>query len=112
MNYSKHATPDLIHTEPDRYEIDDNWLHRGQKVKILNKYFADQIGTVQSFMWNTGEYIVTLESGHDVPFGPSELEKVEWKQTSLSEQIQSASYRASEAQRASNIMEKIQEPEI
>ena len=64
-----------------QYEIDDHWLHHGQKVKLLNKYFQDQIGTVQSFVWNTGEYIVTLENGHDTLFKPSELEPVESNMT-------------------------------
>lgn len=76
------------------YGIDDNWLHSGQKVTLLNPHFKGQVGTVQSFAWNTGEYVVTLESGHDVLFRPSELEKIEDIKPSLSEQIQSASSRS------------------
>jgi len=76
------------------YGIDDKWLHGGQKVKILNEHFKGHVGTVQSFMWTTGEYVVTMENGHNIPFRPSELEKAEDKRSSLSDQIQSASTRA------------------
>ena len=89
------------------FGIEDNWLHRGQKVNLLNQYFKGQVGTVQSFVWNTGEYIVALESGHEVLFRPSELEKIEGKNLSLSNQIESASTRATESQRSL----KAKEPE-
>ena len=56
-----------------RYGIEDNWLHGGQRVKILNPYFEGQFGVIRSYMWNTGNYIVTMEkTGHDLPFHPSE----------------------------------------
>ena len=61
------------------FGIDDNWLHKGQKVNLLNQFFKGQVGTVQSFVWTTGEYIIALENGHEVLFRPSELEKIEDK---------------------------------
>lgn len=97
---------------PIEFGIDDNWLHRGQKVKLLNKSFLGQVGTIQSFIWNTGEYIVTLENGHDVPFRSSEIEKIECNQLPLSEQIRNASLRVSDAQHSTKQKEPIQTPEI
>ena len=94
------------------YGIEDNWLHSGQKVNLLNPYFKDQVGIVQSFVWNTGEYIVTLESGHDVLFRPSELEKVEDNNLSLSDRIQLSSHRAAEFLSASHVKPKEAEPEF
>lgn len=76
-----------------QYGIEDSWLHAGQKVKILNPYFEGQVGTIQSFMWTTGNYIVTMPNGNNLPFRPSELEK-EDKKISLAEQIASANFRA------------------
>ena len=59
-----------------KYEIDDKWLHRGQEVIILNKYFNGQRAIVEKFMWNTGEYLVIMPNGHKIPFRPSELGKI------------------------------------
>ena len=93
------------------YGIDDKWLHSGQEVKILNKYFKGQVGTVQSYMCNTGEYVVTMENGHNLPFRPSELEKAESLKPSLSDQIQSASNRAAESHPTDKAPEKENTPE-
>lgn len=88
----KISTPQAV-----QYGIDDNWMHRGQKVKILDKHFAGQVGTIHAFIWNTGQYIVAMENGHTLPFNPSELEKVDERKLPFSKQVQSASIRATEA---------------
>lgn len=88
-----------------QYGIDDCWMHRGQKVKVLDKHFSGQIGTIHSFMWNTGQYIVTMENGHNLPFSPSELEKVDEPKLAFSKQVQSASIRSLESQSSNQIPE-------
>lgn len=103
----------FINLEPEastshaiQYGIDDNWMHRSQKVKILDKHFYGQIGTIHAFMWNTGNYIVTMENGHNLPFKPSELEIVDEIKLPFSEQVQSASIRATESQSSNKVPEK------
>lgn len=111
------ANPKTPVSQTVQYGIDDGWMHRGQKVKVLDKHFEGQIGTVHSFMWNTGDYIVTMENGHNLPFQPSELEMVDdrnlsldEKKTLLKDQIQSAAIRAAEPRDATHV--KTKEPEI
>ncbi len=95
-----------------QFGIEDKLLHSGEKVKILNEYFKDQVGTIHSFMWTTQEYIVTMDNGHNLPFRSSELEKCEDKKRALSDQIQSASTRAAELQFTSPPKAKEPEPDI
>lgn len=94
-----------------QYGINDNWLHAGQKVKILNPYFEGQVGTIQSFMWTTGNYIVTMSNGNNLPFRPSELEEAADNKIPLADQIVSASLRAAEPLNSSRNQVKEQTPE-
>lgn len=57
----------------------DLWISSGTRVKINAPYFEGRTGTVKSYYWVTGEYLVLLDGSKNnipIPFAPSEIEKI------------------------------------
>ena len=55
----------------------DLWLHHGQKVKIKSENYKCRAGTIKQYLWNVGNYLITMDNGHVLPFHHSEFEVVE-----------------------------------
>lgn len=50
-------------------DIGGHWLATGQKVRLVQKYFAGKTGVIVGCYWTTGDYLVRMDKTRRVlPF--------------------------------------------